>query len=187
MTKSISVLGVDPSLSNFGIAKGQLDLETDKFSLERLELVETSPSSNKTVRKSSQDYDRCLTLATALFRYEKDVHVIFVEMPIGSQSARAMASYGMCIGIIAGIRDVPVIQVSPAEVKLAAVGSKVASKEDMIEWAYSKYTHDDWIVGRGGKPAKKNEHLADAVATIEAGVKSTHYIAAKSVLKALYQ
>lgn len=69
---------------------------------------------------------------------EKDVNMVVVEVPVGSQSARSMASYGICIGILASITK-PMIQVTPTEVKMATVGSKTASKQDMIDWATSAY------------------------------------------------
>ncbi|HGS6895687.1 TPA: hypothetical protein ACMEWQ_006128, partial [Klebsiella variicola subsp. variicola] len=41
MSKVIKVVGVDPSMSNFGLAIGTLDLDTDKLEIHGLELVET--------------------------------------------------------------------------------------------------------------------------------------------------
>ncbi|NPM77500.1 hypothetical protein HC463_22470, partial [Escherichia coli] len=39
MSKKISVVGVDPSMSNFGLAVGTLDLETDELEIHGLTLV----------------------------------------------------------------------------------------------------------------------------------------------------
>lgn len=38
MSKTIRVVGVDPSMSNFGLAIGTLDLETDKLDIHGLTL-----------------------------------------------------------------------------------------------------------------------------------------------------
>ena len=46
----ITVAGLDPSLSNFGMAKGVLDLETGSFFLNVLQLQETGPDNKN--RKS---------------------------------------------------------------------------------------------------------------------------------------
>ncbi|WP_218958956.1 RuvC family protein [Salinimonas marina] len=102
------------------------------------------------------------------------VNLAFVEIPVGSQSARAMASYGICVGLLASIQ-IPIIQVTPAEVKIAATGSKTATKNEMIHWAVSQYSDADWLTTRrGGQDVvtNKNEHLADAVAAVHAGVKT---------------
>ncbi len=83
-----------------------------------------------------------------------------------------MASYGMCIGLLASIQ-VPLIQVTPAEVKLAACKSKVATKQQMINWATTNYPGANWCK-RKLKGVEvltdKNEHLADALGAIYAGV-----------------
>ena len=58
---------------------------------------------------------------------------------------------------------------------LAATGSKTASKDDMITWAVSQYSDANWLTTkRGGHDivTKKNEHLADAVAAVHAGMKT---------------
>tara|TARA_R110000772_G_scaffold145543_2_gene255586 strand:- start:2461 stop:3021 length:561 start_codon:yes stop_codon:yes gene_type:complete len=175
----LRVAGLDPSLSNFGIAIADLDTDDDTITPLCLSLAETKPDKNaKNVRKSSQDYDRCKDIQHVLRLTLDNIDLIFVEMPIGSQSARAMASYGMCIGIISGLAF-PIIQVSPNEVKIATVGSRTASKNDMIDWATNKYPHEDWKITSAGRFIAKNEHMADALATIEAGLLTAEYSQAK--------
>ncbi len=59
MSKVIKVVGVDPSMSNFGLAIGTLDLDTDKLEIHGLELVETKAGgTKKTVRVNSDDLRR---------------------------------------------------------------------------------------------------------------------------------
>ena len=59
VSKTIRVVGVDPSMSNFGLAIGTLDLETDKLDIHGLTLVETKAGGNKkTVRVNSDDLRR---------------------------------------------------------------------------------------------------------------------------------
>lgn len=170
----LNVLGLDPSLNNFGMVNADLDMQTMELTINKLSLSEAKPDTkNKQVRKNCQDLIRCKTQYDALTAAVKDVDIVFCEMPVGSQSARAMASYGMCIGIIASVQK-PFIQLTPAQVKLAAVNNKTATKSDMIEWAFDKYPHDDWLV-RAGKPINKNEHIADAIACIEAGVATEEF------------
>lgn len=59
MSKVIKVVGVDPSMSNFGLAIGTLDLDTDKLEIHGLELVETKAGgTKKNVRVNSDDLRR---------------------------------------------------------------------------------------------------------------------------------
>lgn len=170
------VAGLDPSLSNFGMVKGSLGFNQGfpVFDLEELLLQETkSDKANaKVVRKNSDDLNRARLLHDAMQKFIADVDLVIVEVPVGSQSARAMASYGVCIGILSSIAQ-PMIQVTPIEVKLAAVGSKTASKADMIAWATDMYPNAQWLRNKQKgvwKLGNKNEHLADAVAAVHAGL-----------------
>jgi Holliday junction resolvasome RuvABC endonuclease subunit len=183
----IKVLGCDPSLSNFGFVQATIDVSTNTITPLTLDLVETAPGKNKKVRKNSDDIDRCRLLSQGLKRNTQGNMICFVEMPVGSQSARAMASYGACMGILSAC-DIPLVQLTPNEIKMSTVGSKTASKEDMITWAYNLYPHLNWIAGtkkskNAGQLANKNEHLADAVATLHAGIKSEDFRSVVSILK----
>lgn len=179
------VLGIDPSLSNFGLAVGTIDLESDQFYLGELKLQESSASKQKGVRKNSDDLERARSLYKALKVGVNWADIIIVEIPVGSQSARAMCSYGICIGLLASIEK-PLIQVTPAEVKLAATGTKTATKQQMIDWATNKYPSEHWLTRKVKGVTSyvaKNEHLADAIAAIEAGLKTDQYKLAKQVFK----
>jgi len=183
----INVLGCDPALSNFGLAQAQIDTDTGEIKPLRLDLAETAPSKNKKVRKNNDDLERCRKLTEALRKNSNGASVCFVEMPVGSQSARAMASYGACMGILSG-SPLPLIQLTPKEVKEAAVGNPNASKEEMIAWAYEKYPDLNWIKGDSrsknpGNLANKNEHLADAIATLHAGVNHEDFRSVVSILR----
>lgn len=88
-----------------------------------------------------------------------------------------MASYGMCIGVLGCISN-SMIQVTPLEVKLAAVGSKTATKAEMIEWATNKYLSAKWLTTKRNGVISftdKNEHLADALGAIHAGLKTQEF------------
>lgn len=57
-------------------------------------------------------------------------------------------SNGICVGVLAAC-PVPLIQVSPTETKLAAVGDKGASKTVMIGWAVGEYQDAPRLRQRG--------------------------------------
>lgn len=160
------------------MAKGTLDLQSGVLSSLQLELNVTKPDNkNKKVRKNSQDLERARSHFKALTEFLKGVDLVCVEIPVGSQSARSMASYGICIGLLSSI-EIPFIQVTPLEVKLAAVGSKTATKQQMIDWAYGIYPNANWLFkNQKGKTSltAANEHLADAIAAIHAGARTDEF------------
>lgn len=174
---SIKIGGFDPSMKNFGMVKGDLDLDTGVLTNLELKLQETSVDKEaKSVRKNSQDLSRARKLYKSMSEFFKDVDVVCVEVPVGSQSANAMKSYGVCVALVSTLPLV--IQVTPSEVKLVATNSKTASKADMIKWATSLYPDADWCkVKRKGvlTITDKNEHLADALGALYSGVKTDQF------------
>lgn len=180
----IKVMGMDPSMSNWGFATAELDLTDLTFSTPELMLVETKAGKDKRVRKNSDDLERAQLISAELQeRLQDDIQLCFVEVPHGSQSARAMASYGICIGILSTI-DVPMIQLSEQQLKLSTVGHKTATKQEMIDWATSLHPESNWLL-RGQKYLAKNEHLADAVGALYAGVESAEFNSIRSTLTRL--
>lgn len=169
----IPVVGFDPSLRNWGIAEGSLDIETGYLDSLKLTLVQTKEDDGKTVRKNSKDLERAEQLASAVIEVARKAKVIFVEVPVGSQSSRAMASYGICVGILGSIRalGIQIIEVSPTEVKKAFTGDKFAKKERMIATAVGLYPSANFPRHKG-KIVDKAEHVADAIAAIHAGVQT---------------
>lgn len=189
----MKVVGMDPSLSNFGIAKCVLDLETLKIDVEDLQVVKTEPEQDKkkrkVVRKNSEDIERAKLLYKGAMDATEGAYMAFVEVPVGSQSARAMASYGASISVCAAVAlTLPMIQVTPTEVKLAGCGIKTATKEEMIEAMMAKYPNAPWpMQTKNGKQvviAGKAEHMADALAAIEAGVSTDEFRQTMAVLRA---
>ncbi len=95
--------------------------------------------------------------------------------------ARAMASYGICAGILGALRTqgVPLYELTPTEVKLAAGQKKDASKKQMIAWATQLHPEAKWPTyksnGKVVLSEAKAEHQADAVAAIYAGIASNSF------------
>lgn len=176
LDKRILVAGLDPAFKNWGIARAWLDLDTLTLDISSMKLVQTDKRSGKDVRVNSDDLRRARELRAAMMEQTSDCAVIFAEIPSGSQSARSNMGFGIAIGVIAGA-PVEVIQVQPLEAKLA-MGKRSASKKDMIDWATAKYPHSDWLSRKlKGQMVytDANEHLADAIAIIEAGVKTEQF------------
>jgi Holliday junction resolvasome RuvABC endonuclease subunit len=177
MSNIIRVIGMDPSLSNWGIAYAALDMQTLEFKVDDLELIQTEPEKDKklkkVVRKNSEDLERAILLQRGMAKACERAVIAFAEVPVGSQSSRAMASYGVCVGVLAAC-SIPLVQVTPNEVKIAACGSRTATKHEMIEWAVTHQASAPWL-RRSGRMVDKNEHLADAVAAIKAGIETDDF------------
>lgn len=169
----IPVLGMDPSLRNWGLAEAELDLITGTLSLPFLSLVQPKDLEGKQVRQNSSDLHLSEQLAGPTMAAAMKAKVIFVECPVGSQSARAMASYGICVGVLGAIRalGIPLIEVTAMEVKKTFTGDKNATKRQMIEKAVELYPLANFPV-HAGKIPDKAEHMADAIASIHAGVRT---------------
>lgn len=189
MSEIIKVAGLDPSLRNTGIALAQFDLATSEWSVDKVDIVQTVPQKSKTVRQNSDDYRAGREMIQGVDKVlrEYGVTFCFAELPTGSQSARAQFAFGMTVAIMAGLTP-PLIQVQPSEVQIAALGRKGANKSAIIEWAVSKFPNAGWLLyERNGATFKKgelkadNEHMADAVAAIAAGVNTVQFAQAMAL------
>lgn len=185
----MKIVGIDPSLRNFGIVKADLDLNTMEFKVTDMRLVESEDNAKKakTVRKNSDDLRRARLLHEGFVDACKDASFAFIEVPVGSQSARAMASYGICIGVLAAC-PIAMIQVTPTEVKLAGTGERTATKGEMIEAAVEAHPYAPWLTRKSGGQRvlmNDNEHLADATFAIAAGIKTDEFKAAVAMLRGL--
>lgn len=170
-------MSIDPSLRATGVVTGSIYLEDGEPVIEPqvAKLIVTELDKTKKVRAVSDVISRARFIIEniqSIIEITKPT-VVFAETPTGSQSAAAMKSYGMMCAVIGSINPPP-IEVTPNEVKVAAVGSKTASKREMIDWAAGKYPVINWYY-HGGRLQNKNEHIADAIGAAEAGIKGTQF------------
>ena len=172
----IKVIGFDPSLRNWGIAESWLDLTTGYLDTPLLSLIETTETKGKQVRQNSHDLHAAEQLAAMAIPAAKRAKAIFVEVPVGSQSARSMASYGVCVGVLGAIRSlgIPLIEVTATEVKLSLTNEKTATKAQMIKAALTLYPQANFPTHRGNI-SNKAEHVADAIGAIHAGVNTSAF------------
>lgn len=173
----IRVVGFDPSLRHWGISKGVLipGLKP-RLHIEEVDVINPELPTGKQVRQNSLDLESAKQLCAAALSAAKGAQAIFVEVPVGSQSARAMASYGICVGVLGALRatGIPFFEVTPTEVKMASAGKKTATKQEMIEWAVNQHPEANWPKYKQNGVVKvseaKAEHMADATAAIYAGL-----------------
>lgn len=176
---TIRVVGLDPSTSNFGIVKSLVDMDTLEVSVEDLVLIKTESESRKGIIKQSDDLRRAKEVLAGMLVHTADANLVVSEIPFCNPGTYASANFnaGLVTGVLAAC-SIPVIQVSPSEVKLAAIGHRQAAKEEMIEWAMGKHPDAPWRLRKFKgtmRPIADNEHLADALATIYAGLKTQQF------------
>lgn len=174
-------ISIDSSLSNTGVAVGQIK-NLDHIDIEYIKLHKTKKSKSKQIRASSDVISRCRSTWEFLSDIikEHDPHFIFIETPSGSQNASGMKSYGVTCQLIACLEP-RAMEVTPMEVKVATVGHQKASKEEMIEWAYKRYSDLQWTF-HNGKLKNDNEHMADAICVAYAAIATTDFIRVFEIL-----
>jgi len=180
-SRNLKLVGMDPSLRNWGLAIATYNLDTQKLVIDHLATICPVLNKGKQVRQNSLDLESAFQLYEASYNACTGADAVFVEVPIGSQSARAMASYGLCVGVLGALRanGIPFFEVTPTEVKLASFGSKTATKKEMIKWAVDNHPKANWplhkVKGTYLISDGTAEHMADAVATIYAGLAGNTY------------
>lgn len=177
--ETIKVVGLDPSLRNWGIAQGNVvPGQPSTLQIDHVQVINPDLPKGKQVRQNSLDLESAKQLCEGAMKAAEGAQAIFVEVPVGSQSARAMASYGVCVGVLGSLRamGIPIFEVTPSEVKLAGPGRATATKLQMIEWAMNRHPEANWPTytqkGKVLVNTSKAEHQADATATIHAGMAS---------------
>jgi len=184
---TIRVLGLDPSFSNFGAVAANLSLDSFEITIISMHLLKTEKRSGKGVRVSSDDLRRAREIRLFLDDHYAEASMVFSEIPSGSQSAKACKALGIAVGVLSCC-PLPIIEVTALEVKKGAVGKKTASKAEMIEWATSLYPEAGWKIKKQKGVESytlDNEHLADAIGVIHAGIATDQFKQVLGVLKSL--
>lgn len=166
---------MDPSFSNWGLAAMAYDLQLKTLTLAKLDVAKPPSDDSKQVRQSSKDLTRAEYLIEYVKGYLNFVDVICVEVPHGSQNARASLGAGVCLGVLAGLKqitDKPIICVNAGETRKIITGKTSATKQQAIDWATGLYPGTLWPMHGGKLNAGKAEHMADAIAAIHAGMKT---------------
>lgn len=186
----IRVAGQDPSLRNWGWSQGWLELDTGEVIIEKVGVINAKPLLGKQVRQNSKDLSASQQIYAGAIAAAQGAQAIFVEVPVGSQSSRAMASYGICVGVLGALRaqGIPFFEVTPTEVKLITGHGKQATKRQMIQWAYDQHHTANWPFqtqkGKTSIVESKAEHMADACAAIHAGIAGNEFQQMRTFLHA---
>lgn len=181
----IPVMALDPSLRNTGIALGYYDTDLHEVVVEDIRLVRTEADKSKQVRKNSDDLRCAREIRTALaeaHRQHKPA-VVFAEVPSGTQSSRASWTLGVTVGLLAAV-PLPLVEVTPKQVKRTFTGHGGASKQDIIDLAVKMFPDLPWL-HHHGKLVNANEHMADAVAVMFTGVATDEFKGLVRVIEAV--
>lgn len=185
----IRILGIDPALRNTGMAIADYDTVTGKLNVINVSIVKTERSSDKVVRRTSDDLHCARALVTGM-KQQIALHrpsLAMGEVPGFSQSARGAYSNGVCCGMLVSL-NIPLIEVNPTEVKLAAGGIKTSSKAFMIEWAVKNWPEAGWKTRKVKGVVtliNENEHMADACAAIAAGILTPAFAQAVAMMNSM--
>lgn len=164
------VVGMDPSMSNWGLVKADLQGRTLRpIAADVVTTKKLSKKKAKHLYKNQEDLERAMLLSKGITEFIGiDTEHIYVELPVGSKSSRAMASYGICIGVFAQVR-LPFTIIRNTEIKkFVGYGDsdirKVEKEEvikKMLELGYEKIFT--------GFKKNVHEHIADAMAALYIG------------------
>ena len=177
---------MDPSLRHWGLSEAELDLTDGVLTTPLGSIIEPKDLQGKNMRVNMNDQWLAEQLAIPVIAACKRAKAIFVEVPVGSQSARAMASYGVCVGILGAVRalGIPYFQVGATENKRTFAGNPNATKKQMISALIEYYP--DIILPQGqtkGAIGDKSEHIADATASIQSGVLTPEFQTVLTILR----
>ena len=173
---SLKITALDCALRYCGIFTATYCPHTNKLSPGEILLAKTEKEKDKQIRRNSDDLERARLLHRAITLYTKDADFVIGEVPTGAQSARASLSFGIVIGLYAGLSNF--IQVQPTDVKRIVSGRKTASKDEVIAWSYNRFPNLNWLRARGqpdGDLILDNEHMADAIAIAFAGIATEQF------------
>lgn len=167
------VLGLDPALCNFGIAA--MDLLPGEERIIELQVLRTEPSAKKRrVGAVEDDARRVSELAAGLAAAVKKHQPVALVVEAtgagkGSKAVRAMALAFSVALTIARLAALPVVQVSPLDVKRAMTGRKKAEKDEILLAVEQRYPDLEWPTD---VPKGCWEHAADAVGAVVAALDS---------------
>ena len=165
----IKVLGLDPSLRNWG-------LTACLYRQGNLEVVEThiaKTKNTKGIKQNASDIIAANTLYKELITPIKWADVICIEVPHGSQSSRAMVSYGVCVALIGVIQTINpnIIQVSANDVKAIVRTDKdhKPTKQEIIDWVKDKHPEANLPTSLSA------EHICDAIVAVYAAMNTKEF------------
>ena len=214
----ISIIGVDPSTSHFGMVYGWYEVNSQEFIPLYYTVLEPPdglydefpPKGKNSQRTTIVEFEKNCALSQLIkdFFIRHKPQVVITEVPSGAKGMYATSKLYAAIGMVCGCFTFPssvqnwkIIGVTPQEVKSAATDGldNYASKFQVMKWAFQNYPCVGWrhepkefekvgkvdtyLVCREAEDF--NEHMADALAAVKAGVNTRAFRAWLKAVKGM--
>lgn len=173
MRSGVYVLGVDPGLASMGVAVARVT--ADALEPVNVMVARTQKAAKKQrVRAADDNLERLMRIA-AVLRDLVDVYepvAICAESMSFPRNASNAGKTALCWGALGGLveaKGLPLVQVTPQEIKLALTGERSASKGEVqaaVEERMGLAAID--AAGMAEIPQAQREHPYDALAAIVA-------------------
>lgn len=137
MNSNVYVLGIDPGLANMGVALVSIGATEAEDRVERLMIFRTEKSDKKKGILAAADMmERGRLISGSLKTVFRDfpgaIKAVCTESFSPPRNASAAAKIALSFGVLlAVLDDLPLLQVSPQDLKKKVAQSKTASKEDV--------------------------------------------------------
>lgn len=171
------VLGIDPGFASMGVAV--VDVRERDERVIALDVVRTQKDDRKRRTLASDDnVRRARELAVELGGAigwlgnagGNNARVVCAEAMSFPRNASAASKVALSWGVIcalAEVRDLPIVQASPQQIKKAVAGTKTASKLDVESALLARYGNElEQLVAH--LPDGQHEHAYDALAAVVA-------------------
>ncbi len=169
------ILGLDPGFANLGHTLVKYGPDGKEVPLS-MGLFETEKSEKKTKVLSANDNFRRTQEISRFLRSMFDgphgrVTAVCAEAMSFPRSSSVAAKMAMAWGVIATLTeqfDIPLLQVTPMELKVALTGNKKASKEDVEKSLVDRFPKGSLDALVVDVTASKHEHPFDALGAVVA-------------------
>jgi Holliday junction resolvasome RuvABC endonuclease subunit len=174
------IIGIDTGFASFGLADLQFG-GGGVLELLRATVLRTEKSAKKKeVLAASDKLRRVAELSTGLSEWlDDDVVAICCESMSLPRQAAVSCMIGLAFGMLGALaqqRDIPILQVSPQNLKLAVAGSKSATKDEVIAAVSKMFPKTPWPKATG-----LHEHMADAIGAVIACLQHPTILAVKKM------
>jgi len=165
--KAPTIVGFDPGFANFGFAVANLEGRVSNCGVFRTKKADKKHAVYASDDNAQRIRELTRSIATLLNHYRPVV--IAIESQSWPRNASAATKVAMSWGMVVALaeeRQIPMIQITPQNVKVATVGHKKASKEEVKAWAIQE--HGSVLAASLQELGALYEHAADACAILHA-------------------
>lgn len=166
------VLGVDPGFAAMGWCRFILGKTSESDKVLQLGVIRTQKSNKKAnVLASNDNHRRIAEIFKLLFPLTAEISMMTAESQSWPRNSSSSAKVGMAWGVISSLTtllDIPLLQMSPQELKKSVCGNKSASKEEIAEALIERYGIVIRDVLLKDVPPGQREHAYDALGSIVA-------------------